>query len=140
VELDKLILADESSTKNQIINILKATFVPSQERIAQFQPYVLIVSFLFLLSSIITCLARRSELTGISLTIVSAFIFYIVGILCIQARPSREDSGITSTTKRTAVRRSSDSGSGISLGEFNPIHTTETKPSKGLHGIDFIAS
>lgn len=135
VDLDQLILAEESSTKNKIVNVFKSTFLPNPETVAKIQPYVLAISFVFLVVSIIVCLASRSEITGISMTIIAAVIFYIIAIMCAQAKPIRRKV----STDSNSISRAEP----VNRGEFNPIHTTEVNsraPKKGLHGIDFLES
>jgi len=85
-ELDALILIEETSAKHRLINIIKNACIPSAERIICMRPYILSVTALFLFVSIVVALAKQSEIVGIAMTIVAAFVFYVSAISCIQGK------------------------------------------------------
>jgi len=85
-ELDALILIEETSAKNRLINIIMNACVPSTERLICMRPYILSILALFLFVSIVIALARRSEIVGIAMTIIAAFLFYVAAISFIQGQ------------------------------------------------------
>jgi serine/threonine protein kinase len=123
--MDALILAEESSTKHRILRAINSSILVNSARFNRMLPSLFVVSLLFMIGSIAFCIAMHSEVVGISLTIISAFIFYVISISCMRYKP-------------TNVLVSS----GSSDQAFNPLQRTETSlnpvPQKKLHGIDFI--
>lgn len=125
-ELDALILSEESSFKHRLLRLLNApfSFTEQKEKLGWCHIAFLILFFLYLLASVGLCLVKNSEVTGISSSIVSAFGFYVLGILCIRMR--------------SRGRRGHSDGNQQS---FNPLqqNNVDTIPEqKKLHGIDFI--
>lgn len=124
-ELDALILAEETSFKYRLIRILNAPFScfdeRNHEKIGKVHFFFLFLFFVFLVASVLLCLIRRSEVTGISSTVVAAFGFYVLAVSCLRVTP----------------RRSSNSGYQQS---FNPMQQNNDREQKKLHGIDFIQS
>ena len=129
-ELDSLILAEESSFKHRLVRLLNAPFGGDhphhQEKLGCCHLVFLLLFFLFLASSVTICLVNKSEITGISSTVVSAFGFYVLAISCIRIRP-----------------RNSRGTSGGYQQSFNPLQQNNADnvvpgEQKKLHGIDFI--
>jgi serine/threonine protein kinase len=126
--MDALILAEESSTKHRILRAINSSILVNSARFNRMLPTLFALSLLFLIGSVAYCIAKHSEVVGISLTIVSAFIFYVISISCMRYKPSN-----------LLV------SSGSSDQAFNPLQRNETTtstatpaPQKKLHGIDFI--
>jgi serine/threonine protein kinase len=124
-ELDALILAEETSTKHRLLRLLNSPFGgENKEKLGRCHLFFLFLFLIFLLAAISLCLVNKSEITGISSTVVAAFGFYVLAISCIRVRPRRRSRG--------------DSGYQQS---FNPLQQTGDnipKEQKKLHGVDFI--
>lgn len=123
-ELDALILAEETSTKHRLLRLLNSPFGDENaEKLGRCHIFFLLLFLLFLAASIALCLVNKSEITGISSTVVAAFGFYVLAISAIRVRPRRRSPG----------------GSGYQQ-SFNPLQTGDSVPKeqKKLHGIDFI--
>jgi serine/threonine protein kinase len=129
-ELDALILTEEASTKYRLLRVLNSPFGgENTEKLGRFHVCFLLLFAVFLASSIALCLVNKSEITGISSTVVSAFGFYVLAISCIRVRPRRPQEG----------------GSGGYQQSFNPLQQQSAAEARGgageqkkLHGIDFI--
>jgi serine/threonine protein kinase len=120
-QLDALIFAEETSTRNRIIRLCQSAFVPTEEQFVKMKPFLLVASFLFMVASIAACISKHSEVVGISLTVVSSFLFYVISIYSLRTK--------------SRLRREHISGSEPA---FNPLQHEPSPPQKKLHGIDFI--
>lgn len=122
-ELDALILAEETSTKHRLLRLLNSPFGDENaEKLGRCHVFFLLLFLLFLAAAIALCLVKKSEITGISTTVVAAFGFYVLAISGIRVRPRRRSPG-------SGYQQS-----------FNPLQTGDSVPKeqKKLHGIDFI--
>ena len=127
--MDALILTEESSTKHRILRAINSSILVNSARFNRMLPTLFIMSLLFMIGSIAFCIAKHSEIVGISLTLISAFVFYIISISCMRYKPTNV---LVSTGSIDQA--------------FNPLQRNEithtstpplTTPKK-LHGIDFI--
>ena len=125
-ELDSLIIEVEQSPSYRMAQFLSNFCVPSIETTR----YLFFVSLLAVVISLGCTLGLRSEISGLSATIVSSFLVFVSGTTCFR---SDMRGRVPSHDAETAVV------SGVQM-SFNPLQLGRGGGGKGvpakLHGID----
>lgn len=133
-ELDALILAVETTTKNRLRTCANSIIRPSEDLMKHGRPVLLLAAVALGVACLVMVMHYHKEVLGVSLSVSSAFLLYLVLISYVSVKPRtsvRSDESEASDHSAAMMAKGQTDGAA-----FNPLQGKKTKP---LHGLSNLA-